>query len=167
MTALLKRLPRRQRVRVAATALLLALAWPSIANPAPTFLEIVLDQATILKIPAGVATIVIGNPLIADVSMQGGGMMVVTGKGFGMTNIVALDRGGNVLMDRMVQVVGPRDNVVVVYRGLTRESYSCAPMCERRITLGDSTEYFESTIAQTGTRNARAQGGQQTSPAAR
>jgi len=167
MTTIFQRLPRQQRVRAAAAALFLALAWPGVANPAPTFLEIVLDQATIVKIPAGIATIVIGNPLIADVSIQSGGMMVVTGKGFGMTNIVALDRGGNVVMDRMVQVVGPRDNIVVVYRGGTRESYSCAPMCERRITLGDSTEYFESTIAQTGTRNARAQGGQQTAPAAR
>ena len=126
----------------------------------------VLDQATIVKLPERVATIVVGNPLIADVTIQAGGMMIVTGKGYGVTNIIALDRSGAVLMDRAIQVLGPQANVVVVYRGVNRESYSCAPICERRITLGDTPEFFEATIAQTGTRNARAQSGaQQQQPA--
>ena len=68
--------------------------------------------------------------------------MVVTGKGYGVTNVIALDRGGRVLSDNLVRVKGPLENVVV-YRGMTRESYACAPNCERRITLGDSPEYFE------------------------
>jgi hypothetical protein len=45
----------------------------------------------------------------------------------------------------------------VVYRGMSRESYSCAPNCERRITLGDSPEYFETAVTQTAVRNLRAQ----------
>jgi len=124
-------------------------------------MQVVLDQALIVRLPERVATIVIGNPLIADVSLQTGGLMVITGKGYGMTNIVALDRAGNVLMDRAVEVIGPRDDVVVVYRGVDRESYACAPMCERRITLGDTPEFFEKTIDQIGSRNAAAQGKQQ------
>jgi hypothetical protein len=152
---------RRQGARAALTVLALAVAWPSAAGSAATFTQIVLDQAAIVRLPERVATIVIGNPLIADVSVQAGGMMVLTGKGYGMTNIVALDRAGNVLMDRAVEVVGPQDNVVIVYRGASRESYSCAPMCERRITLGDTPDFFDATIGQTGTRNARAQTSQQ------
>ena len=163
MTAMIERRPRRVRARAAVAALLLALTWPSLANSATTVLQIVLDQATIVRLPDRVATIVIGNPLIADVTLQAGGMMVLTGKGYGMTNIVAMDRAGNVLIDRSVEVVGPNDNVVVVYRGINRESYSCAPMCERRITLGDTPEFFDATIAQTGQRNSRAQSNQQPS----
>jgi hypothetical protein len=119
--------------------------------------SVVLDQAQLLRLPDHVATIVIGNPLIADVTIQAGGMMVVTGKGYGITNIIALDRTGKVLMDRPVQVEGPVD-VVVVYRGVNRESYSCTPNCERRITLGDTPEFFDTTMGQTVNRNGRAQG---------
>ena len=46
------------------------------------------------KLPDQVATIVIGNPLIADATLQSGGVLVVTGKGYGATNLLALDRGG-------------------------------------------------------------------------
>jgi hypothetical protein len=94
--------------------------------------------------------------LIADVSLQAGGTMVVTGKGYGATNIIALDRAGATLMTTTVQVVGPRDNVAVVYRGMERETYSCAPKCERRITLGDAPPYFDAILGQAGTRNSQA-----------
>jgi Flp pilus assembly secretin CpaC len=119
---------------------------------------VVLDQAQVMKLPEHVATIVVGNPLIADVSVQAGGLLVLTGKGYGVTNIIALDRGGKVLAEHTVQVQGPVEDVVVVYRGVTRESYSCTPNCERRITLGDSPEFFATTLGQTGSRNMGAQG---------
>ena len=35
-----------------------------------------LDQAQMIKLPEGVATMVVGNPLIADISIQSGGMAV-------------------------------------------------------------------------------------------
>ena len=59
-------------------------------------LTVNLDQAEVLQLPDRVATIVIGNPMIADASLQSGGMLVVTGKGYGATNLLALDRGGRV-----------------------------------------------------------------------
>ncbi len=121
-------------------------------------LTVRLDQAKIARLPERVSTIVVGNPLIADVSLQPGGLMVLTGKGYGVTNLIALDRGGVVLSEQSIQVQGPSDGVVVVYRGLERESYSCTPRCERRITLGDSAEFFDATINQSGSRNSRAQG---------
>ncbi len=122
---------------------------------------VILDQAKLVKLPEKVSTIVIGNPLIADASVQAGGLMVVTGKGYGMTNLIALDRTGSVLMEKSVEVQGPRTNVVVVYRGVERESYSCTPNCERRITLGDSAAYFDTVIGQTGARSGQAQGAAQ------
>lgn len=109
-----------------------------------------VDQAKLVKFPEKIATIVVGNPLIADVTLQPGGMVVVTGKGYGATNVIALDRAGSVLMDRVVQVEGPTDKVVTVYRGTSRESYSCTPNCERRVTLGDADAYFKSSMEQAG-----------------
>jgi Flp pilus assembly secretin CpaC len=135
-------------------------AAPCIADPATEPLTVSIDQATVAKLPDKVATIVVGNPLIADVSLQTGGLLVVTGKGYGSTNVVALDKAGKVLMERTVQVQGPRDETVVVYRGATRETYSCQPNCERRVTLGDNPDYFKQTISQTDDRVKSVQAGQ-------
>jgi hypothetical protein len=145
---------------VCALVLVLASGFLPLAASAAD-VTVILDQARLIKLPDRVATIVIGNPLIADASIQAGGMMVVTGKGYGVTNLIALDRAGAVLMDKSVEVRGPQPNVVVVYRGIERESYSCTPICERRITLGDSNDYFDAILGQTGSRNAQAQGGAQ------
>ena len=140
-------------------ALFAALGMTAQCAGAGDTIDVLLDQAQIVKLPDHVGTIVVGNPLIADISIQAGGMLVVTGKGYGRTNIIVLDCGGNVLMDKAVQVQGPRDNVVVIYRGAERESYSCAPNCERRITLGDAPAYFDATLTQAGNRAGQAVGG--------
>ena len=117
-----------------------------------------VDQAQLLNLPDRVATIVIGNPLIADATVQNGGILVVTGKGYGNTNLLALDRSGRVLMNRMVEVRGAgTSDIITVYKGIERESYSCAPNCQRRITLGDSTGFFNATLNQSGQRNGQAQ----------
>ena len=125
-----------------------------------------VDQAQLVNLPDRVATIIIGNPLIADATVQNGGILVVTGKGYGMTNLLALDRDGRVLMSRMVEVRGAgTSDVVTVYKGIERESYSCTPNCERRITLGDSAGFFNATLSQSGARNGQAQGSEIGTPA--
>lgn len=117
-----------------------------------------VDQAKLVRLPGKIATIVVGNPLIADVSLQPGGIVVVTGKGYGATNFIALDRSGEILVDRVIQVEGPTDQLVTVYRGIERESYSCMPICQRRVTLGDGGEYFKSTMDQSGSFSGAASG---------
>jgi hypothetical protein len=149
---------RRRRLVVALAGMLLSAA--SIAAPAAPAdsITVNVDAAHIMKLPEKVATIVIGNPLIADASLQSGGILVVTGKGFGSTNLLALDRAGRVVMEKTVQVRGPASaDLVVVYKGVDRESYSCTPECARRITLGDESKYFTDVLAQSGSRNSAAQ----------
>lgn len=124
-------------------------------------ISIILDQARLVKLPDRVAIIVVGNPSIADASVQSGGWMVVTGKGYGMTNVVALDRSGAILMEKTVEVQGPQD-VVVVYRGVARSTYSCTPECSPRVTLGDVNTHFETNAGQITARNGLAAGTAQT-----
>lgn len=113
---------------------------------------VVMDQAHVVRLPARVATLVIGNPMIADATVQPGGLMVLTGKGAGTTNIIALDARGQQLMTATIRVQGPTDNIVRVYRGLDRESYSCNPVCERALSVGDAAPHFDAAIGQTGKR---------------
>jgi Flp pilus assembly secretin CpaC len=143
--------------KAAAFGLLLAAATLSapLAQSAEA-LSVTLDQATLLKLPDKVATIVVGNPLIADIAVQSGGLVVVTGKGYGSTNLIVLDRTGSVLMERSIVVRGPNGQTVSVYRGVERETYSCTPDCERRITLGDSANYFAQTMTQSDVRSGQA-----------
>jgi len=142
-----------------------ALVWASglaalIAAPpaGASALTVIMDQAAVVKLPDKVATIVIGNPMIADASLQPGGLMVITGKGYGVTNLMVLDRSGNLLMEKWIEVQGPDADVVVMYRGVERETYSCTPICERRLTVGDSNTVFDTGIAQIGGRNGQASG---------
>lgn len=131
---------------------------PVSATSTGQLVRVHLDQARIVKLPARTATLVVGNPLIADAVVQPGGIVVVTAKGYGSTNLVALDRTGATLMETSVQVVGPTDHVVVtLYRGVERETYSCGPECGRRMAIGDSPAYFTANLTQIGTVNAIAQ----------
>ena len=141
-------------------AVLAAVLLPAAAFAQADTVSIKLDQARLVKIPERTTTIVIGNPLIADATLQSGGLLVVTGKGYGATNLLALDRDGRVAMSKTVEVIGPASaELVVVYRGAARETWSCAPECQPRNTLGDGKDYFDGTLAQIGARNGAAQSG--------
>jgi Flp pilus assembly secretin CpaC len=153
----------RTRVRASLVVRSLALGmlvWPAavFAEPTAEAIAVNVDQAKLVRLPTRVATIVVGNPLIADVTLQTGGIVVVTGKGYGATNFIAMDRSGEVLVDRIIQVEGPTDQLVTIYRGVDRESYSCMPICQRRVTLGDGESYFKSTIDQAGSLSGQASG---------
>jgi len=148
---------RRSPIHSLAPIALLLAALASAPARADDTITVALDQATITKVPEHATTLVVGNPLIADITVQPGGLLVVTGKGFGTTNFIALDGSGAVLTERNIQVVGPQEQVVVVYRGMNRESYSCMPECSPRITLGDSQQFFNQTMFQSAIRIERAQ----------
>jgi Pilus formation protein N terminal region len=157
----------RQEARIAAALIIMATALPPARAADP--INVILDQARITKMPDRTATIVVGNPLIADVSLHAGGVMVVTGKGYGATNLIVLDRTGQVLVEQLVRVRSPAESVVV-YRGATvRESFSCAPYCEARLTLGDKSDrypdsFFDGILRQALDRNRGAQQGEAVEP---
>ena len=151
-------LRRHARVCLLVAAAVLASPAAGLAESTADTIAVNVDQAKLVRLPGKVATIVVGNPLIADVALQPGGILVVTGKGYGLTNVIALDRGGMVLLEKSVEVTGPAAGAVVVYRGIDKETYSCTPVCEKRITLGDTPAYFDATLNQTGNRNLQALG---------
>ena len=147
---------RRFCARAAFGLMLAAAALSAPRAQAAEVFPVRVDQAALLKLPEKVATIVVGKPMIADVAVQSGGLLVVTGKGYGSTNLIALDRTGEVLLERSIVVKGPDNSTVSVYRGVERETFSCTPDCERRITLGDSANFFTQAMTQSDTRTGAA-----------
>jgi hypothetical protein len=135
-----------------------AVAAATEAATATDVLAITIDQAKVAKVPSGTATLVVGNPAIADVTMLKGGVtMVVTAKGYGETNLVAIDASGNILDEKQIRV-DPARTMLVVQRGAARASYSCNPWCMPTVQLGDDNTVFGEAGGQISTRNGLATG---------
>src|SRR3984957_16541983 len=77
----LQRAPMSSRLWLAVEFVLASGASPARADTRP--IAVVLDQAKIARLPQGTATLIVGNPMIADVTMlKNNNTMVITGKGF-------------------------------------------------------------------------------------
>ena len=136
----------------AATGLAAISLAPSRANAEDLIVK--YDQSQILKTPRPIAEIIIGNPMIADVAIQSNNLLVITGKSFGITNIIVLDADRNVIQDQRVMVQRDEAKVVNLHKGTKRESYNCAPQCNPTITVGDDTAYFD-TVAKNSERKIK------------
>jgi Flp pilus assembly secretin CpaC len=106
------------------TAAQAAVAW------AGTDIDVSMNQAKILKLTEPADTIVVGNPNIADASVQDDRTIVLTGKGFGVTNLVVMDKSGSPIIDAQVIVSRHEADSVRVYRRAQVQTLSCTPYCE-------------------------------------
>lgn len=135
-------LKRAHIAAIGAAALLAAFAMETGAAEAGDLI-VRYDQSQVLRLPRNPQEVIIGNPSIADVTIQGGNLLVVTGKTFGITNIIALDSERNIIQDQRVIVERDEKRVVNLHKGGQRQSYSCTPNCQPTLTIGDDTTYFE------------------------
>jgi hypothetical protein len=106
-------------------------------------LNVLIDEATLVKLERPAAEIVVGNPSIADVSVQSGKLLVVTGKSYGETNLIVMDADGKTVLNRKLIVQDPRTGAVTLYRGSARFTLNCAPHCTTPLVIGDDKDYFE------------------------
>jgi Flp pilus assembly secretin CpaC len=93
-------------------------------------IEVTMNQAKIVKLARPADTIVVGNPAIADASVQDASTVVLTGKGFGVTNLVILDSDGSPIIDEQVTVIRQTASSVRIYRRADVQTMSCTPYCE-------------------------------------
>ncbi len=137
-----------------ASALVVSVTMGAAPALATDTIEVVLDQAKVLQLPLNTSTVIVGNPIIADVTMlRRTNQMVLTGKGYGQTNMIALDAEGNAVGESVVKVSGSTHGLVV-QRGMARETYSCAPRCQPTVNLGDDTGYLGQVSGQIRSRAA-------------
>ena len=136
---------RRVALAVLAGAALLASISPPTAQGVDDII-VTYDQSQLLSLPRPAAEIIIGNPVIADVSVQSGNLLVITGKSFGITNMIALDAKRQIIFDRRILVKRDDVRVVNLQRGSLRQTFNCTPQCNPTVTIGDEPAYFEATL---------------------
>lgn len=139
------------------TAFAFLFCW--LGHPAQAAEEIVLtsDQSQIVKLPEPPATIIVGNPSVADITTEGA-TLVLHPRGFGLTNLVALDSKGKKLADYRVRVIYEDSYSVAMYSPDGRETYACRKDCEPTLRIGDNNTYFNRYIAQARSKNSLAYG---------
>ncbi len=115
--------------------------------PGRTDLIVKYDQSQLLRLPRPAAEIIIGNATIADVTVQSGNLLVLTGKTFGITNMIVLDAERNVILDQRVTVQRDENKVVHLMRGAQRLTFNCTPQCNPSSVIGDDMSYFAQTLA--------------------
>ena len=93
-------------------------------------IEVQMNQAKIVRLAKHADTIIVGNPAIADASVQDASTIVLTGKGFGVTNLVILDMDGNPIVDEQITVVRQTASSVRIFRRSDIQTLSCTPYCE-------------------------------------
>ena len=120
--------------------LLPATAFMAVFATAPAFAESVsaedyialeTSQARILRLARPADSVVIGNPSIADAVVQDAQTIVLTGKDFGVTNIVVMDKQGEPILDRELVVSRNTRGTTRIYRQAEVQTLSCTPYCEK------------------------------------
>ncbi|MCE1234712.1 MAG: pilus assembly protein N-terminal domain-containing protein [Hyphomicrobiales bacterium] len=138
------------------TSIALALAALVLAVPAARAkdpISVMIDRAKVMRISAPAATVVIGNPAIADASIQDRQTLVITGKITGVTNLVILDAKGELIADELVNVEKADRGMVTVQRGASRYTYACTPNCNVALEPGDANDFFSQASSQLSGRN--------------
>jgi hypothetical protein len=122
------------------------------ANAAPSPITVEIDQSQLVMLTTDPATVVVGNPSIADISLNGK-QMFLHGHSFGETNIMVFDASGNKIVNYYVSVAHRTDNQVTLFAASTRHldsvdryTYTCAPNCEGNMMVGDSSAFFGNTM---------------------
>jgi Flp pilus assembly secretin CpaC len=147
-------------INISLPGLAFAAALAVLAIPATAASDVTLnaDQAKIIFVSGQPGTVVVGNPSIADVTVQGD-RIVLMGRNYGVTNLIILDRDGNQLAALDVTVQITDKNAVHVYKAGGRMSLTCAPTCEQTLQVGDDgTKVFDPLTRQMQTKSDLASG---------
>ena len=118
---------------------------------------VTVDQAKVFRVSRPAGTIIIGNPAIVDATIQDDQTLILTGRSFGVTNLIVLDANGDALVDQPVVVRASETNTVRIYRRDSRATLACSPVCEPTLTIGDDNAAFVFASGQIQARNQLSQ----------
>jgi Flp pilus assembly secretin CpaC len=87
------------------------------------------------KKPAG--QIILGNPIIADITVRDDKFIFISGKSPGRTNMLVYGRDGE-LTEQYILVVRDPNAYLTVFQGAENKShFDCEPLCQRVLRIED------------------------------
>lgn len=103
-----------------------------------------INKTQIMRLPAPAASVVIGNPQIADITVHSSDTLLLNGRGYGETNIIVFDQFGRTVLNTDVQVTPPTSDssIRVNFIGKGQETYSCTPHCSPSPIHGDAPGFI-------------------------
>lgn len=114
-----------------AATVVLAPAGSALAQSRPLNVEI--DQSARVQLAAPAGSVIVGNPQIADVTVVDARTLFITGRGYGVTEIVAVDGAGRTVFQSQVVVTAGDSGRVRVWRGAQPTEMACAAACSPSI----------------------------------
>ena len=144
--------------RILLAAVLVASTGFAHAAPKGEGVALALDEVRTLTFKNPIATVYVGNPSIADVTMIDARHAFVQGKSYGHTNIVALDKENTQVFGTSVFVTGGQGaGTVTLNRGAQRVTLTCAGgRCEPSPTPGDEQKAYDTQNSEMNTHQAAA-----------
>jgi len=134
-------------------ALLAMFAMPAFAAQ----LNVPMNESSVVHLEGDATTVIVGNPMVADVTVIEGNGLVVHGRVFGNTDVTVLDGAGQEILSLSVSVTDRWRGGVALHTGGTQPSqrassvnYVCNPDCVRALHPGDQPEAAEDFANQTG-----------------
>ena len=123
-----------RRIIACLSLLALGAAAPALAQSRPLSVEI--DHTARLNLRGAAASVVVGNPQIADVTVVDEHTLFISGRGFGVTEVVVLDGMGRTIYQSEVVVSAPSSGQVRVWRGSTVTDMACSSTCAPSVRVG-------------------------------
>ncbi|QYF86114.1 pilus assembly protein N-terminal domain-containing protein [Brevundimonas sp. PAMC22021] len=110
----------------------LALAAATLASSASAQsrnLTVEIDRTQRVQLNGAASSVVVGNPQIADVTVVDANTLFVIGKGYGVTEVVAVDAIGRTLFQGEIAVTAGSTGAVRVWRGGQATEMACGQTC--------------------------------------
>jgi Flp pilus assembly secretin CpaC len=126
---------------LAAALLLLVSAGTALAAGGPVTVRV--NMASIYRLDVPASTVVVGNPAVADVTIQDPRTLILTGKSYGQTNLIVLNQRGDRVLEVPLEVVQDTANTVTIFSAGVRSTVACAPDCAPTVMVGDSVGYTQ------------------------
>jgi len=133
-------------------------AAPAYAAGRNDSVALALDEVHTLTFRTPVSTVYVGNPTIADVTMIDARHAFVQGKGYGRTNVVALNHDNVMVFNTHITVTGSEGGgTVTLNRGAQRVTLNCAGgRCEPTPMPGDGKDLYDAMAGQATAHQAAA-----------
>jgi Pilus formation protein N terminal region len=118
----------------------------TVTHPGDRGVAVVMDEVRVVTFQRPIATVFVGNPMIADATVIDPYHAFVLGKTFGVTNLVALGPQSQPVANQQITVSNRGGGVVTLNKGAAQFTYSCTlAHCESNTVPGDQKAFFDDT----------------------